>query len=290
MSIAVTKIQSYSVHDGPGIRTTVFLKGCTLHCPWCANPETQSCENALWFDEKLCAGTDDVCSFGLECSKDRAKQYVLNNKELGFACPTGALKHTSMEYKAEELLKRIMKDAPFIKAAGGVTFSGGEPLLQISGLEPVLEDLQDIGIDICFETALNIPAENVQLALKYADRFFVDMKSIVSEDYKMIGGNVESYRKNIRLVDESAIPYIIRIPLVKPYTYNSENLNAIAERLLELNPQQVEVFQCHNLGSNKYSMLGRQYEPCNNVSEEEVLQAKEILSQSGKNIRILKLG
>ena len=281
MSLLVTKIQPYSIHDGPGIRTTVFLKGCSLQCPWCANPETQSKDNEIWFDEENCIGKSISCVLNSRCTHCLSEMSV---------CPIGALSYVATEYSCIELESILLKDKPYWKNGGGITFSGGEPLLQIDHLEPLLISLKEKKIDTRFETALNIPLENVRIMLRYATGVYCDMKSLIENDFSNFGGNVELYMKNLGIIDASAIPYIIRIPLVKPYTYNEENLNRIKEYLSKLNPRYVEIFSCHNFAEKKYHMLGRKFIPYNNVSKEELLQASCILSQSGKQIRILKLG
>jgi glycyl-radical enzyme activating protein family len=227
VSLLVTKIQPYSINDGPGIRTTVFLKGCSLQCPWCANPETQSKDNEIWFDEEKCIGKSNPCLLNLGCTHSFSELSV---------CPLGALSYVATEYSCIELESILLKDKPYWKNGGGITFSGGEPLLQINSLEPLLIPMRDKKVDIWFETALNVQEENVCRILRYASGLYCDMKSLIESDFSNFGGNVELYMKNLGIIDASAIPYIIRIPLVKPYTYNEENLNRIKEYLSKLNP------------------------------------------------------
>ena len=281
MSLLITKIQSYSIHDGPGIRTTVFFKGCTLRCPWCANPETQSVKNEPWFDESKCIAGKAACTFNPSCS-GAAEDVPL--------CKTGALSMAGREYSCQELEAAILRDAPFWKNGGGVTFSGGEPLLFIKEYEPLLNNLKSRGVSIFFETALNAPSENAALMLSYAAGIYCDMKTLRPEDFRSIGDDMQLYKSNLNLVDSSGIPYIIRIPLIKPYTYNEENLDKIGELLPALHPQRVEIFSCHNLAEKKYKMLGRKFTPCNNVASDELDYASRRLSESGKPIKILKLG
>ena len=131
MKVRITDIQHFSLHDGPGIRTTVFLKGCSLKCPWCTNPE--------------CISKEIQGEFGYDIS-------------------------------LEELENEILKDESFYKTGGGVTFSGGEPLLQIKELEPLLISLKNKNINICFESALFVPQNYLKIANIYGDEFIVDIK------------------------------------------------------------------------------------------------------------------
>ena len=152
MTLRITNIQHFSLHDGPGIRTTVFLKGCNLKCPWCANPECISSEI---------------------------------QGEFGYDIPLAKLEN------------EIIKDEPFYKTGGGVTFSGGEPLLQINNLEPLLNSLKNKNINICFETALFVPEKYLKIAKKYCDEFIVDIKMIDSITcMEVIGGKISQFLNN----------------------------------------------------------------------------------------------
>ena len=284
MGILVTKIQSYSLHDGPGVRTTVFLKGCSLHCPWCANPETQLACNELWFDESLCLGSSSSCPFSPDCSKEKAK-----SRTSFVSCPMGALKSVALVYSCKELEEKLLADSPFWGPNGGVTFSGGEPLLQIKELETLLSSLKEKNIDIRFETALNVNKESVAIMLRYASGVYCDIKSLIAEDLASLGGDLAVYKQNLSLLDSSSVPYIIRIPLIKPYTYNPDNIKAISSALADLQPQHVEIFACHDLAAKKYSMLGRELTSCSNVSFSELNSAAAEFKKSGIQVKILNL-
>lgn len=240
--ILVSKIQTFCLHDGPGIRTTVFLKGCSLSCPWCSNPENISPENEYWPDEK-----------------------------------TGEYVPVAQHCTPEELFAKLTEGSAFWRDGGGVTFSGGEALLQIEALEPLLKMLKGNGVDICFETALHVPAESVALMLRYADRLYADMKDI--------RGNPAVYLNNLGMLDKSGIPYTIRIPLVKPFTCNEENLELIENELKKHNQQKVEVFKAHTLAEKKYEKLGKPFVAYDNVTNEEL---EEFAKRIGADV--LKIG
>ena len=200
MKVRITDIQHFCLHDGPGIRTTVFLKGCSLNCPWCANPEciSSKIENGFGYDISL-----------------------------------------------EELETEILKDVPFYKTGGGVTFSGGEPLLQIKNLEPLLKKLD---INICFETALFVPPKSVKLAIKYADEFIVDIKILDKKTCKrIIENDINIYLNNLQILDLDKVTF--RIPICE-YTLNDTEL--IIDLLKKYPPKNVEIFIIHNLANDKY--------------------------------------
>lgn len=166
MKVKITDIQHFSLHDGEGIRTTVFLKGCNLKCPWCANPE--------------CISPKIEKGFGKCISLD-------------------------------ELREEILKDKPFYETGGGVTFSGGEPLLQINALKPLLDTLD---INICFETALFVSENMVKIANDYADELIVDIKMLNPENCKnVLGGNVDQFLSNLNFIDLNKTTF--RIPVTE---------------------------------------------------------------------------
>lgn len=209
MTIRITNIQHFSLHDGPGIRTTVFLKGCNLKCPWCANPE--------------CISSEIQGEFGYDIPWDKLEQ-------------------------------EIIKDEPFYKTGGGVTFSGGEPLLQINNLEPLLKSLNNKNISICFETALFVPEKYLKIAKEYANEFIVDIKMIDSKNCKeVIGGKIDQYLNNLKLLDLEKTTF--RIPVTK---FSLKDTELILNLLKNYKPKHLEIFELHNLARNKYKLLNKQ--------------------------------
>lgn len=208
MTVRITNIQHFSLHDGSGIRTTVFLKGCNLKCPWCANPE--------------CISSEIQGEFGYDISIDK-------------------------------LENEIIKDKPFYETGGGVTFSGGEPLLQIINLEPLLKSLKNKNIHICFETALFVPEKYLKIANEYTDEFIVDIKMIDSNNCKeIIGGKFNQYLNNLKILDLKKTTF--RIPITK-FSLNDTEL--ILDLLKNYNPKHLEIFELHNLARNKYDILNK---------------------------------
>lgn len=258
--IYVCNIQPFSLDDGDGIRTTVFLQGCNLHCPWCANPECIPRKRQYWFDKEKCVGMEDgPCRYSKMCSKRIAVTLMGTNIEgAELKCPFHALSATSVTMDREELIRIIKSQEGFYRQAGGVTFSGGEPLLQIYEYEDLLYALKKEKINLCVETALFVSKEEVELAITYFDFLYIDMKIMdVYECKKWLGGDIRRYKENIELVNKSGIKYNIRIPLVDSLTTNDKNLAAICSLLKQLKPEKVELLRVHALGGKKYQMLNQ---------------------------------
>jgi len=219
VKLLVGDIQRFCIHDGPGIRTTVFLKGCELRCPWCANPE----------------------------NRERSIQ-------------TSVL-HPSTTYgrwmEAEDILEECLKDLPFYGHNGGVTFSGGEPLLWARELEPLLSELRRRGVGTCIETSLFAPTECVRTALPLLDALFVDVK--VLDDTRcreILGGDLALYFRNLSLVESSTLPVTFRFPLAKGLSFEEGNLSLLRAFMASRSSSGFEVFRCHDLASGKYGDLG----------------------------------
>ena len=253
MSVRITNIQRFSLHDGPGIRTTVFLKGCNLRCPWCCNPENIN-PNIEHYIEK-----------GLE-------------KDFGY------------DISLDDLEKEILKDEIYYDdGKGGVTFSGGEALLQIKSLEPLLRNLKDKSINICFETALSISTDLLEIALKYADFIYIDIKLLSNSS--VIGLDLDLYYRNIELVTKR-IPsenIVFRIPLNYEYTLDGENIERILDFLKNYPDCAVELFKVHNLAESKYKYLNKQYINFTDVSNEDIENLFSRINEFNDNVRIISL-
>ena len=250
-NILVSNIQRYCFKDGPGIRTTVFLMGCGLRCPWCANPENL---------------------------KSNPVKYV----EAGQEIVVGTY------YNADELLKEILKDE-WAFSRGGVTFSGGEPLLWIKELQPVLDVLHKKNIHICFETALNVPFDNLKIACRYADLFLVDIKTFNEDKFaEIFKGNLSLYLANL-LYLLNCKQVNIRLPLAKDINANKIDLIQIAEFLKKHNIYYIEFFEVHRLASKKYSLLGLTMFNSDRFTTNELNEIIEIFRGFGITAKLLSV-
>ena len=218
--IVITDIQRFCLHDGPGLRTTVFMKGCSLHCPWCCNPETQG---------KVC-----VEKTGRIVSEDELKNICIKDKEFYF---------DDIEM-------------------GGITLSGGEPLLQMSKLIPFCSWLKKEGISIAIETSLYAPEEFVRASVEWIDYYYIDIKLLnPSKVYEIEGGNLQLYLSNLEWLASCKSrkgSITIRIPVIGGYTDSNCNIAATEVLLnrIKHNITGVELLKAHFISKDKYKKLG----------------------------------
>ena len=218
----ITNIQRFSLHDGPGIRTTIFFKGCSLKCPWCSNPE-----NIRHCKEK----------------------YLKNGIEGVYG----------KEYTVESLYKEILKDKEFYLDDGGVTLSGGEALLYVDEIIPLVKLLKKDKITVAVETCLFVPTTNLEKILHFLDYIYVDIKildPILGK--KILNGNIDLFLKNLDYA-VSKHKVNVRLPVIKDFTDSDDNINMIIELLKKYENyiEQVELIKGHNLGDEKYKTLGK---------------------------------
>ncbi|MGB9680931.1 MAG: glycyl-radical enzyme activating protein, partial [Minisyncoccia bacterium] len=242
MSLLVTNIQRFSVYDGPGIRTTVFLKGCSLRCPWCCNPESINPYPEFYFTENKCLRKRNIeCKSCINIEDPNLvkepRSILKFNKNYNFdyrtykklvnSCPSGAIGIYGEKFEINELFGILIKDKEFYKTSeGGITFSGGEPLLQAKELQFILKRLKKEKINIAIETSLFCPPESVGLVKDYIDLFIIDIKILDSQECKeYLGGDIKVYYKNLEiLLKNGEKNFIFRFPMIKPLTFNQENL------------------------------------------------------------------
>lgn len=258
MSVRVTNIQRMCCDDGPGIRTTVFLKGCSIHCPWCSNPENISYEK------------QPIC--------DRENPQTYTGREYG------------MDYEPQKLVSVLEKDRKFWGCDGGVTFSGGEALLQAVQLEEVWVQLKRDGIHLALETALFIPEPLLEIAMQYIDFYYVDVK-LLDEDLcaSVLGGNIGQYRQNVeRLVSQQKNIHF-RVPCSKEYVLQESNQAALCDFFRQYRQYPVEIFSIHDLGREKYRTLGMEMPRFENVTDVELEAFQRRLSKEGCQVKIISI-
>lgn len=259
MKILITSIQRFCLHDGPGIRTTVFLKGCNLHCPWCCNPENIDMHLQYYYKKEKCIADNGNCKYGIcpfsDLKVTRKKLLKITCDEYT-QCKSGALGMYGKYYNDEELLMELYKDWKFW-AHGGVTFSGGEPLLQFYELQPVLAKLRKDKVSICIETALCVDKSIVESAISYIDIFFVDIKIADAQRMKrVVGGDFDLLLKNLEILKNHNAHVIIRHPMIKNYTDDEENMIKIRAILRKFPKFEYQELNEHHLGDDKYRSLG----------------------------------
>ena len=261
-------IQRNSFVDGPGIRTTVFFKGCNLKCKWCHNPESQNSDTQMMFYKDKCTGCGkcaEVCPNKLEKCDFCGKCTML--------CPSDARQICGKEITSDALIKELVKDKMFYETSdGGVTFSGGECMLQIDFLEEILKKCKENGLHTAVDTAGNVPYEYFERILPYTDLFLYDVKCIDEALHKE-GTGVSNKRilENLKkLSDEACTEIIIRIPVIKGYNGSENEMGRIADFIGKLRIKSVELLPYHKMGEHKYSALGMDEFVFEVPSEEEM--------------------
>lgn len=264
----VSNIQKFSVNDGYGIRTIVFLLGCTLRCRWCQNPETFEGKPALMYVADQCRGCGrckGVCpGNGPQIIID--DQTVLNRQgckkcfACAEACPYDALKLSGREMTVEQVLNEVMKDKVFYQqTGGGVTVSGGEPLMQADFTAELLRMVKSEGVGTAIETAGNVPWTNFEKVLPHTDLFLYDVKFNSSELHKeWTGSDNRLIQENLRKLTMLDKEIIVRIPLV-PDVNDGREFRDIVDHVDKLNIKEIHILPFHQLGSSKYDQMGIEY-------------------------------
>ncbi len=266
MKAMLFDIERNSYVDGPGIRTTVFFKGCNLTCKWCHNPESQNYQKEIFFYKNKC----------LECGKCTA--LTVDNKS--FFCLNDAKKICGKEYDLDEVYFVIEKDKPFYKnSGGGVTFSGGECMLQIEYLEKLLKKCKENDIHTAVDTAGNVPWGYFEKILPYTDLFLYDIKTMDNEIHRQnTGAGNELILKNLEKLLQLKIPIWVRIPVIPGVNDTKENMESI-KCFFDKNgyPEKIEFLPYHAMGEHKYNALGRVMVPFDKPNAEMIEELRNIV-------------
>ena len=268
MEAIVFNIQRFSLHDGDGIRTLVFFKGCPLRCAWCSNPESQSPLPQLMYNKKLCincGGCSNACPAKAVAAGENGPELLRDKcRGLGLcavACPTGALRLAGRRVSLDELLEQVLQDRLFFRqSGGGVTLSGGEALMQGEFCRAFLKELKDNGIHTAVETCGLVPWPALESVLALVDQFLFDYKIHAPEKHRLYtGSGNERIIRNLRRLKTAGADMLLRLPLVPGVNMDQEHYDGVAGLATELELPALELLPFHQYGRGKYSELGRPY-------------------------------
>ncbi len=280
MKAMITEIKRFAVHDGDGIRTTVFFKGCNLNCAWCHNPETISKNKQLAFYEHKCSGcgkcrnacrySSEICDLCGKCTE---------------VCPLSARKIYGTEMTAEEILEIILRDKAFYETSGGgVTFSGGECMLQADFLAGLLKKCKENSIHTAVDTAGNVPRESFIKVLPYTDIFLYDIKTADPALHKKYTGSGNRLiLENLKFLSDSGAKITVRVPVIGGVNDSESEIKSIAEILKPLNIFKTELLPYHDMYISKNRAVNRDIPVFSIPSKEKMVIFENIFENIIKN-------
>jgi pyruvate formate lyase activating enzyme len=295
----VFDIQRYSIHDGPGIRTVVFLKGCPLKCLWCCNPESQLASPQLGFIQSKCIGC-------LECVKacpnkairfDKKKGFIVDNElcdlcgKCADACYPGARIIIGKKMSVDEVISEVIKDKSFYnRSNGGITLSGGEVLLQWGFAKEILKRCKELKIHTAIETSGYGKWEYFNQVLEYTDLVLYDLKHMNSIEHKKLTGvDNRLILENARKVSKQVREMIIRVPLIPGINDSKDNIVNLVKFVSTLEKvTEIDILPYHKLGVSKYNQIGQTYKliNINPPTEQEINEIVEIIQGAGFLVKV----
>ena len=276
----IFSIEEFAVYDGPGIRTSVFFKGCPLRCNWCHNPEGLEMRAQIVRSPNGCLG----CGRCDAIAKKHGGEYT---QEAADACPRHLLRPSGVWYGADELCAKLLKNTDLLRAGGGgVTFSGGECLMQADFLTEVAKKLHG-KLHLAIQTSGYAPADKLRGLLPYLDLVMFDLKLMDAAQFrKYIGGDLSVVLRSFRIAAESGVELLPRTPLIPGVTDTPENLNAVAETIASAGLHKAELLAYNKMAGSKYKLIGKTYAPMFDESKAGVPDLTPF-KERGIEVRIL---
>ncbi|NIM58827.1 MAG: glycyl-radical enzyme activating protein [Candidatus Aminicenantes bacterium] len=291
-------IKRYAIHDGPGIRTTIFLKGCSLRCQWCQNPEGQRTEPEIILRSPRCATDcnqcvsvcpqDAISKDGNSIEIDKAKCDLC--AECEEVCVYEALEVVGREVSVQEVMEEIKKDKIFFdESGGGITFSGGEPLMQVDFLEALLKEVKKKNIHVALDTSGYVSFEELDRISDKVDLFLYDLKIMDNKKHeKYTGVSNKLILDNLRKLAERGKSVAVRIPLVSGINDDDQSIQTLVNFLQSLkNINQIDLLSYHSGGREKYKRLKKEKLPkaFHSPSKERIEEIEKILADSGFSVK-----
>lgn len=259
MNSLIFDIQRFSIHDGPGIRTVVFFKGCNLQCPWCQNPESMAFKPELAYYADKCINSRDCAVVCPTKAISFSNGFTINRElcngcgKCADACSADALKIIGKEYSTSDVMKEIMSDVDYyITSGGGVTFSGGEPTLHFDFLNKMLRLCKEQSLHTNIETNGFFSWEKMEQLLPFLDLIYFDLKIMDEESNRaIIAGDSKRIISNMKKLIAHAAPVEFRIPLIPGFTASENNITSIVDLLNECGVKNIHLLPYHNMGESK---------------------------------------
>jgi len=260
----IFNFQKFSIHDGPGIRTTVFFKGCPMHCIWCHNPESIDFQRQVLYSENRCVH----CG---KCGKiyddhaaridKRGHDSFSKAEKAVLICLTGALEIAGHYYSVKEVMKEILKDRQFYEeSGGGVTFSGGECLVQIDFIEALAKECKRNGISVAIDTCGYVPFRNFEKVLEYCDLFLYDIKIINPELHKKFTGTSNDLvLENLQKLSDKQANISLRFPIIDGINLDDEYIEGLMNICRNIRHESVHLLPYHPIAEGKYKKLGHPF-------------------------------
>jgi pyruvate formate lyase activating enzyme len=284
--------KKFAVDDGPGIRTTVFLKGCPMRCLWCHNPEGQTSVPELMYRHKKCIGCNECVS---ACPNQALFSYRrklgINRKICNVCgvcaekCPSGALEIVGKKLSIEEVMKEICKDSVFYEeSGGGITLSGGEPLMQIDFASAILRECRKRNIRTAVDTCGCVSSKAIEKIKDRVDLFLYDLKIMDDEKHKKYTGKSnKQILRNFKILAENRNDLLVRLPVIPGINDDSKNIQMVADFMLSCGATRICLLSYHRSGIEKYRSLNKRYnlKSIRTPSDQELEMIKDQFEGSG---------
>ncbi len=298
----VFDIKRFAIHDGPGIRTSVFLKGCPLSCLWCQNPEGISRDPILWYVHSKCIKCGDcvgVCPQKALTADAESSHYISINRNLCNncgecvkVCPSTALSLVGKKMGVSEVVEELLKDIAFYESSGGgITLTGGEPLGQTEFSRAILGEMKARAIHTAVETCLPATRDELESLVAFVDLFLVDLKIYDSKEHvRYTKAPNEPIKKNFEWLIKNHDNVLVRIPIIPGYTDSEENLRLIGAYVTGVDPNiPIELVNFNPLARDKYAVLSKPY-PLQRVESvipnDKMNELRQLVADTGAVVRL----